>query len=111
MYKNEKDKPSSDKLSAAKVSALVEEQTKIRVPPRSIQQAVKEDRAGLSPLKQGRPGNFPQVTFENSSNAFETYIKIKQINGQGGDVSSSRLTTLIQKCTIKAIQCDCTSLI
>jgi hypothetical protein len=64
MYKNEKDKPagSSDKLSAVSVSKLVEEQTKIRVAPRSILQAVKDGRAGLSPLKQGRPSLIPELS-------------------------------------------------
>jgi len=48
-YKMEKDKPrgTAGKLSAGDVSRLVEKETKIRIAPRSIQQAVPSKLARL----------------------------------------------------------------
>jgi hypothetical protein len=52
----------------------------------------------LSPLKPGMKGNFPALTFQHLSNAFESFIKIKQLNGQGGDI--------LKKCIEPALDCD-----
>ncbi len=114
MYKVEKDKPNGTegKLSAKQVSKLVEKETKIRISERTIQQAVKDDRAGLSPLKQGRPTTlFSDETFKHLTNAFESFVKIQQLNGMGGKLTSSKLMKLLKECTKPVVGCDCTSLL
>lgn len=117
MYKNETEKPNDTigKLSAEAVEKVVEKvvekETKIRVPARSIQKAVKTGREGLSPLKQGCPGKIPETTFNHMANAFESYIKINQLNGTGGDISSSKLFHVLKQCTKDNSGCDCNALL
>ena len=52
-------------------------------------------RVGLPPLKRGMKGNFPALTFQHLANAFESFIKIKQLNGQGGDLSNNKPIQLL----------------
>ncbi|KAL7490610.1 hypothetical protein ACHAWT_000174 [Skeletonema menzelii] len=114
IFKVEKDKPkgTDGKLSAKQVSELVEKETKIRISDRTIQQAVADGRAGLSPPKQGRPSAlFSNETFEHLTNAFESFIKINQLNGMGGKLTSSKLTNLLKECTQPVIGCNCSSLL
>ncbi len=63
-------------------------------------------RVGVSPLKPGMKGNFPALTFQHLANAFESFIKIKQLNGQGGDTSNNKLIQMLKKCTKPALDCD-----
>ena len=87
------------KLSASKVSELVYGEFGVHIHKRTIQHEVAAGRVGLSPLKQGVKGNFPALTFQHLAKAFESFIKIKQLNGQGGDLSNNKLSQLLNKCT------------
>ena len=73
------------KLSASKVSELVYREFGVHIHKRTIQCEVATGRVGLSPLKRGMTGNFPALTFQHLANAFLSSIKIKQLNGQGGE--------------------------
>jgi hypothetical protein len=87
------------KLSASKVSELVYREFGVQIHNRTIQREVAAGRVGLSPLKRGIKGNFPALTFQHLANSFESFIKIKQLNGQGGDLSNNKLSQLLKKCT------------
>ena len=50
----------------------------------------------VSLLKRRMKENFRSLTFQHLVNAFESFIKIKQLNGQGGDISNNKLI----KCVI-----------
>jgi hypothetical protein len=67
---------------------------------------VAAGRVGVSPLKPGEKGNFPALTFQHLANAFESFIKIKQLNWQGGDICNNKLIQLLKKCTKPALDCD-----
>ena len=73
---------------------------------RTIQHEVAAGRIDVSPLKPDMKGNFPALTFQHLANAFESFIKIKQLNGQGGDLSNNKLSQLLKKCTRPVIECD-----
>jgi len=75
MYKQESEEPkvTIGKLSAKSVSDLVQAESGIRISDRTMQQAIKDNKAGLSPRKPGRPGYFLELVFDHM--AFETYIK------------------------------------
>jgi hypothetical protein len=51
-------------------------------------------------------GIFPSLTFQHLVNAFESFITIKQLNGQGGDISNNKLIQLLKKCTKSTLECD-----
>ncbi len=61
----------------------------VHIHNRTIQREMAAGRVGVSPLKPGVKGNFPALTFQHLVNAFESFIKIKQLNGQGGDASNN----------------------
>lgn len=41
------------------------------------------------------------------SNAMGSYIRIKQINGESGDITHNKLQKLLKQCTAKKRDCDC----
>ena len=86
------------KLSASKVSELVYTEFGVHIHKRTMQCEVAAGSVGLSPLKRGMKGNFP--------NAFESFIKIKQLNGQGGDLSNNNVSELLKKWTRPVIEFD-----
>lgn len=95
------------KLSAEKVSAIVEKELGIRVPKRTIQNNFALGRIGTSPKKKGPKGHFDNDTVLNLTNSFETYVKIKQLNGQSGDVTYKKLQKLLKQCTSQKKDVDC----
>jgi hypothetical protein len=95
------------KLSAEKVSAIVEKKLGIRVPKRTIQNNFALGRIGTSPKKKGPKGHFDNDTVLNLTNSFETYVKIKQLNGQSGDVTYKKLQKLLKQCTSQKKDVDC----
>ena len=107
LFAEEMKKPKDErKLSASKVSELVYGEFGVHIHKRTIQREVAAGRVGLSPLKRGMKGNFPALTFQHLANAFESFIKIKQLNGQGGDLSNNKLSQLLKKCTRPVLECD-----
>ena len=105
LYNEQKEKGMP--TSAKKVSEFVQARLGVRVPPRTITENVKNRRANKSPLKRGPKGNFDEVSYQNLQNAFESYIKIKQINAGSADITRDKLTKLINQCTKPKIGCDC----
>jgi|EP01082_Thalassiosira_pseudonana_P008128 hypothetical protein len=101
LYANRKD------LSARVVSEIVEQKLGIRVPQRTIQSYVKEGRVGTSPKKKGPQGVFDDQTVLKIGNAMESYIQIKQLNGESSDVTFKKLQNLLKQCTIKKRDCNC----
>jgi hypothetical protein len=80
MYSRERAKGKSG-MSARSVTELIRIETKIELSARSIQQKVKEGQIGTSPLRRGPRGNIPELHYRNLCLAFESYIRINQING------------------------------
>ena len=105
LYNEQKEKgiPTSGK----KVSEFVEARLGVRVPPKTITDNVKNGRVNKSPMKRGPKGNFDEVSYQNLHNAFESYIKIKQINAGSADITRDKLMKLINQCTKPKIGCDC----
>ena len=99
------------KLSADVVSRRVMEKTGCRVPPRTIQKHFKEGRVGTSPKKTGPQGHFDDNEMLNLQNAFETYVKIQQLNGKTGNMTPKTLQRLLKQCTSKKKEVDCTWLL
>ena len=63
----------------------------IIIPAQTVQRAVSEDTAGMSPRKRGNPGSIPDLNFSHLKISFESYIKIKQINGKGSGCDHKNL--------------------
>ena len=90
-----------------RVEEIVEARLGVRVPPKTITDNVKNGRVNKSPMKRGPKGNFDEVSYQNLHNAFESYIKIKQINAGSADITRDKLMKLINQCTKPKIGCDC----
>ncbi len=68
-------------MSAASVGMMILKEFDMTVGVRSIQQFVKNDDIDCSPLKRGPNGNIDQHHFKNLCMAFESYVRICQLNG------------------------------
>ena len=80
-YKSRKDKVFG--ISAKQVSELVKNSHGIVIPAQKIQHAVAEVTAGALPRERGNTGSIPGFNFNHLKISFESYMKIKQINGNG----------------------------
>ncbi len=98
-------------MSAKQVSQLVLGEFGVEINAHIIQREIKEGRVGVSPKKMGPQGHFPSKTFDNLAIAFESYIKIMQLNGNGGALSNNKLKIILKKCTSPSISCDITGLL
>ena len=58
---------------------------------RTIQRNVKMGLIGVSPNKQGPERKLPKFIFKTLCSAFESYVRINQVNGLGGDLSRGKL--------------------
>jgi len=69
--------------SAREVKAIVEKEFGEGMAPseRTIQEHVAKGSVGESPVRRGRPGDIESSTFLMLCVAFESYIRIRQING------------------------------
>ena len=97
LYASEQSKPVVEKkMSANEVSNLVLGEFGLKF--QSIQFSVKaEDQIGVSPKMKGSQGIIPPLIYDNLCNAFESYIQIKQLNGQGTDITNNKLIELLKK--------------
>ena len=59
--------------------------------PRTISRYVKEGMAGTSPQKKGPEGKLPRETYLCVCDAFESYVRISQINGDEIDATQKKL--------------------
>ena len=98
------------KRSASEVSNLVFGEFGVEISKSTIQREVAEDRIGMSPKKKGPQGIIPPLIDDTLCNAFESYIQIKQLNGQGTDITNNKLIELLKKCTRSVTELNCNHL-
>jgi hypothetical protein len=79
-YAMEKAKGKSG-MSARMVTEIVQNEFKVNQCPPTIQKKVKDGAVGLSPLRCGPKGFILEHHFNNLCIAFETFIRINQMNG------------------------------
>ncbi len=70
-----------DGMSARAVVDLIRVHTGVELCVRTIQKKVKEGEIGCSPLRRGLKGNIPECHYNNLLMAFESFVRINQING------------------------------
>ncbi len=58
----------------------------------TIRKYVNSNITGMSPLKPGVKGNVPAWVFKTLCIAFESYVRIQQINSWEGEISYKKLT-------------------
>ena len=79
------------KMSAREVCQRVNEEYGTSLTPRTISRYVKEGMAGTSPQKKGPERKLLQETYLCVCNAFESYARISQINGDEIDATRKKL--------------------
>ena len=84
-------------MSAAEVAESVSKQYKVSLSRRSIQQKVKEGNVGTSPLRRGPKGNIPEQDFKNLCVAFESFVRINQLNGDMRVLGPKKVGPLVHK--------------
>jgi hypothetical protein len=84
-YASELKKPKGERLSADAVSKIVKKEYDGHGPSaRSIQRYVNDNNnIGISPLKMGNRGNILPWAYSALCNAFESYVRIMQVNSCG----------------------------
>ena len=99
--KAKKDKTLKKGWSASKVKLIVEsEYGKGNAPSvRTIQEHVARGSVGESPVRRGNPGKIAETTFLMLCNAFESYIRISQLNGKAEPrkLLSSKIKLVMEK--------------
>lgn len=68
---------------------------------RTIQRYVANNIVGQSPLKMGEKGKVPQFIFRTLCNAFETMVRINQINGRDAENGQRKLSLRVNACMNK----------
>ena len=68
---------------------------------------MKEGRAGLSPKKNGPPGDIVHGTFLMLANAFESFFRISQLNGTIKDSCRYVLDKKVKACLGKESPVSC----
>ena len=95
MYAEEKKKPTG--LSSPDVMKAVKNEYGVAPSDSTIRKYVREGRAGESPSKLGKKGSIEETTFKTLCTGFESYIRILQINGRGGDITRNKLAFKLNK--------------
>ncbi|KAL7532024.1 hypothetical protein ACHAWF_009676 [Thalassiosira exigua] len=89
MFAAEKEKGANG-MSAEKVAEKVKKSYGWAPSSRTIYRYVNEGLAGASPLKSGEQGDVPQFVFNTLAKAFESFMRIQQLNARGGVENSRR---------------------
>lgn len=84
-------------LSSRKVCDLVNNEYGTDIKPRSVQRYVKDGLAGQSPKKNGSPGAIEKFIWNSLCAAFESHVKINQLNGKGGENSRKKLAARVNQ--------------
>ena len=84
MYATEK--PKSNGLSAATVCNFVDDKYGTSINKYQVQKLVQQGIIGETPPKKGPDGGIPFHHFKHLVGAFETYVQVKQVNGEGGSL-------------------------
>ena len=99
LYAEEKTKMRG--LSAAKVEAKVKSIYGVGPTARTITRYHNENRIGVSPKKRGKEGFLPRRTFKLLCQAFESYVRINQINAQESDntrkILAAKVNAVVRK--------------
>ena len=99
LYAVEQEK--EDGMSAQDVREAVLKDYEWAPSVRSIQRYVEKGMAGQSPMKRGEKGDVPKVIFNTLCTAFETMVRINQLNGRDIDNSQKRLGARVNTCMNK----------
>ncbi len=83
-YASELKKPKGERHSADAISKIVKKEYNGHGPwGRSIQRYVNDNNnIGNSPIKMGSRGNIPKWTYSALCNAFDSYVRIMQVNSR-----------------------------
>ena len=81
-------------MSARMVTEIVRNEFKVNLCPRTIQKKVKDGAVGVSPLRRGPKGFIPEHHFNNLCIAFETFLRINQMNGNTRVLATKRVRPL-----------------
>ena len=60
---------------------LIQKEFRVNLYARTIQRKVKNGEIGTSPVQRGPKGGIPENHYRNLLMAFESFIRISQING------------------------------
>ena len=84
-YASELKKPKAQRFSADAISKIVKKEYDGHGPSaRSIQRYVNDhNNIGISPVKMGSRGNIPPWAYSALCNAFDSYVRIMQVNSCG----------------------------
>lgn len=98
-YAAEKKKPKGEdgKLSAEAVTDSVNEMYETDLKCRTIERYVLNGQIGTSSICQGKPSHIPEYMFKTIASAFESYIKINQVNGKNNMNTFNALRFRVQK--------------
>ena len=93
-YAQEKDKPGG--LSSRQIEAKVKrEYDGVGPHAATIRRYVNANLAGMSPLKIGVKGDLPPCVFKSLCVAFESFVRIQQINSRQGEITYKKLAARI----------------
>jgi len=82
LYAEEKAKPNGMSADQVRACVLKEYEAKCVPSAKTIKRYVDDGKAGISPKKKGRPStNIQESTFLILCNAYESFVRINQING------------------------------
>ena len=85
-YAREKEKP--DGLSSYAISKKVKvEFDGVGPSPRTLQRYANDGIGGTSPLKPGVQSDIPKSLYKSLCIAFESYIRINQLNARDGNLT------------------------
>ena len=93
LYAIERPKSRSDKSKkgAREICEAVNEKRGTTISSRTVEELVQKGIVGVSPpLNNSHDGGVPWRVFKTLKGAFESYVQIKQINGDGGSTLSKK---------------------
>ena len=91
-----KQKDDSPKKSAKYVSEMTKKAYHgVGPSSRTIIRECDKGRGGKSPLRKGAPGEIPPLVFNLICNAFESFVVINQLNGNGGNNTKKILASKV----------------
>ena len=64
---------------------------------RTLQQYANNGIAGVLPLKPGVKSDIPKSLYKSLSVAFESYVRINQLNSRDGELTLNKLANEINK--------------
>ncbi len=84
-------------LSASKICKVINNECNTNLHSWTVQQQVKEGMICESLIKNGAPVKIPHTLFTPLCQAFETYVKVNQFNGKGGNNVQKKFAMLLNQ--------------